>query len=79
MSRLQNFEALKGHPMLGNIYKKLSNTDLDLCREFLRETETLTREEYCMKVNRWYLDKPKPKRLSDMWALVLQSADRIKR
>jgi hypothetical protein len=77
MSRLQNFEALKEHPMLGTIYKKLSAADIELCRAFLRETESLSRDEYSLKVNRWYLDKPKPKRLSDMWALVLQSTDRI--
>lgn len=75
MNRLIKFESFAQDLMLGKLYGKLTTDELRLCREFLITNAGLDRNQFCEKVNRWYLDNPnKPKHLTDMWALVLQSA-----
>lgn len=71
--RLQKFESYASHPMLKKSYNKLSQKDLQQCRDFIIENDNLSVDEFAFKTNRWMLDQPKPKRYSDMWALVLQS------
>ena len=75
MSRLNNFYKLESHPMLGKDFKKLSKMELADCLSFLKETESLGKNDYCEKVNRWKLDRPdlRTKNHTIMWALLLQS------
>lgn len=73
MSRQEKFNALRDHAMNGRLFKKLSQTEIALCEEFIRESEHLDRDAFAEKVNRWYLHEQKPKNATTMWALVLQS------
>lgn len=73
MSRMDNFNKLKLHPIHRNLFKKLSKMELKMCEDFINETESLSIDDFAFKCNRWMLDKPKPKNYSAMWALVMQS------
>lgn len=71
--RLENFNNLKRHPMIKNLFKKLRTDELVQCQDFIKEHEGLDDNAYAYACNRWYLDKPKPKNYSTMWAIVFQS------
>lgn len=72
--RLKRFQGFESHQMHGRMMKRLSAEERRLCEEFILENEALDSNAFAVKVNRWYLDAPvKPKRVVDMWALVLQS------
>lgn len=75
MSRLKNFEKLMDHPMLGKDFKRLSTQEVGECLNFITETDSLDKNAYCEKVNRWKLDRPdlRTKNHTIMWALLLQS------
>jgi hypothetical protein len=70
MIRLSKFEQMKLHPMHGNLYRKLSEKEREQCRDFIRQNDHLDRDDFAEKANRWMLDQARPKRYSDMWALV---------
>ena len=59
--------------MHSKLLKRLATKDVNLCIEFIKTNDHLSKDDFAIKVNRWYLDEEKPKRYSDMWALVLQS------
>lgn len=74
MTRLQKMNKLKTHPMLKNLFRRLTQEDLKRVEAFVIEHDALNNNDYISKVNRWMLDEnPKPKHYSDMWAIVLQS------
>lgn len=74
MNRSQVFESYSEHVMHHRMFKRLTAAELQLCRDFLRDNESLDRHAFAHKVNRWFLDQPnKPKHLTDMWALLIQA------
>lgn len=73
MGRLEAFEKLKSHPMIGKDFKKLKKADIEECIRFIQEHDHLDKNEFAIQVNRWKLDEPKQKRHSYMWGIVLQS------
>lgn len=75
LRRLQKFQDLKHDFMLSKVMAKLNKMELELCVKFITDNEELDKNEFCAKANRWYLDDPnKPKRLTDMWAIVCACA-----
>ena len=77
--RLIRFESFREHPMHGSLYKRLSKQEIALCREFIMRRSGDSKDAFASAVNCWFLDsKEKPKRLSDMWALVMQSNTGVK-
>lgn len=71
--RLIKFESFSKHPMHKGLFKKLSGAELDRCRKFIFDNESLNHNEFAAKANRWMLDQERPKNYSTMWALVFQS------
>jgi hypothetical protein len=71
--RLEAFNGFADNPGMKNLFKKLSDADLEECRTFIRERAGLDRNEFAAAVNRWKLDQPKPKNFTSMWSLVLES------
>lgn len=59
--RLENFLALEIHPWLGKSFKKLKKSDLEICFKFLKDFESLDKNDFEFKLNRLFLDKDKPK------------------
>ncbi len=72
MSRISNLIAMPAHPVLGKLFNKLNQTELDAVVEFVRENDHLDDNAYMEKANRWHMDSPRPKHHSDMWAIVTQ-------
>lgn len=71
-NRMQNLENIKTHPMLKNLFKRLTLEEYAIVVEFIEKHQHLDRNEYAKACNRLFLDKPKPKHHSDIWAIVLQ-------
>ena len=72
--RLVKFYDHAQHPMFHKLLERLTKEEFALCVQFIQDNSGLNNDDFNLKVNRWFLDVPnKPKRLSDMWALVLQS------
>lgn len=74
MSRVEKFELFKDCLIHKKLYFRLSQAELQICRDFLTQTADLNKADFTLKVNRWFLDQPKPKNYSAMWALVSQSS-----
>lgn len=72
-ARLNNMEKLKSHPVLKGLFKKLTQAELCDVTHFIMKHGELDADAYAHHCNRWYLDQPKPKHYSDMWAIVSQS------
>lgn len=70
--RIQNFNNMKSHPMLGKLFKKLTKSELEQLETFIKENDHLDVNQYAFVCNRWMLDKPKPRRFTDMWSIALQ-------
>lgn len=73
MTRLQRFEGFSKDPGLCKLFKRLSAADRKACVDFIEQHDELDHNGFALAVNRWLLGQPKPKRFTDMWALVLQS------
>ena len=73
MERLKRFEKFSSDPGFSKIFSRLSDKDREACREFIQHNDHLSHDEFAFATNRWMLDKERPKRFSDMWALVFQS------
>ena len=79
-ARKEEFDKMGEHVMFGKVYKRLSKNDRYLCYAFIAEHDHLDQHAFASKLNRWYLDVPeKPKRLNDMWALLLEVNVKIHR
>lgn len=72
-ARLTRFEAFSKDAGLSPLYSRLTEKDREACREFIRNHDHLDRNGFAAAVNSWKLGGVKPKRFTDMWALVLQS------
>ena len=57
MNRLEEFEALADHPWLGRIFKRLTQSDLRLAREFILCHEDKSVGEFELLMNRMFLDQ----------------------
>lgn len=71
--RYDKFRSLADHPFIGKTYAKLGVDDRAWCRNFIIQNEGLSDHEFAFKVNRLGLDPNKPKRWTDIWALLIQS------
>lgn len=61
MNRLDTFEALATHPWLGKAFKKLTQSELLIARQFIVQNNALDKGAFETLVNRMFLDIPKPK------------------
>lgn len=67
--RLEAFNSLQRHPWLGRVFMKLSDAEVKLCRDFILEHKNLTHDQFILKVNRMFLDKPvRPKN----WTRIME-------
>lgn len=71
--RLENFNKMKSHAVLGKLFKGLNKIELEMVETFIKENDHLDKNQYAFNCNRWMLDKTTPKRFSAMWAIVSQS------
>jgi len=79
MRRIDIFRSLIKQYFYRSIYKRLNKKEVALCEMFLIENESLNRNEFTLKLNRWFLDEMnKPKRHADMWALLSNVASASK-
>lgn len=74
--RMTRFHAYKDHTVHRPLFERLSKAEREACEAFIRDNDHLDVNAFAHKVNRWHLDKPKPKHYVDMWALVLQANTR---
>lgn len=62
--RLKKLEDLKKHPWFDKYFIKLSTKENEFMISFLKENQSLTRDEIQFKINRILLDKTfKPKKI----------------
>lgn len=74
VTRAMRFEALRFHPMLGALFRRLSADDLKYCKEFIEQTKALSDDDFAFKVNRIDLDvEPKRVNATTIWSLLSQS------
>ncbi len=70
--RKDKFISFCEHPFQRKLLAKLSFSERNLCIAFIVENDKLNKDDFAEKVNRWLLDKPKPKNFTTMWSLVTQ-------
>lgn len=73
MKRIEKFNSIKNHQVIGKIYKKLSKDDILFCENFLKENGNLSNDAFAFKVNRLGLNGEKSKNINNIWALLIQS------
>lgn len=78
MGRIENFRALRGHLIIGTCFRVLKDAEVEDCEKFIHEWDHLNQDEFALKANRWFMDvpesqRPSQKKMSAMWALVMQS------
>lgn len=67
MKRIEKFHSLKNHAHYARYYTALKQKDIALISEFISENETLKKDEFEMKMNRFFLElKDRPKN----WAML---------
>lgn len=74
MNRLQKLEQMKSHPMLGNLFKKLTVAEIDFVQKWVHEHNVDDPAKYAQAVMMWGIDDPvvRTKNYNDMWAIFLQ-------
>ena len=73
MNRMTRFSSMKTHPMLCKLFAKLKKDEIAACEKFIMDYDHLDKNGFAYEVNRWHIDKPKPKNWTSMWALVSQT------
>lgn len=73
--RFDKLMSFQNHTMHKKMFKKLSQQELGMLINFVKENENINVNEYTYKVNRWLLDQEKPKNHAVMWALALMAKD----
>jgi dsRNA-specific ribonuclease len=73
MDRKLKFESLAQHPWLHKAFKKLKAEELAMARAFLAENEALDQGAFELKINRMFLDKPKPRNFTIILELLCNS------
>lgn len=62
MDRLEAFNSMATHPMLGKQFTKLNHGEVVFCQNFIRANATSSDNDYAVKAVRLFLDiNPKPK------------------
>ncbi len=64
MSRLEAFESLASHGLLGRVWARLKPEGERFCLEFIEKNDHLGCSEFGALVNRLFLDEAKPKNAS---------------
>ena len=76
MSLTQKIPSMMRHPMLGQLFKKLTVEERKSVNQFIVDNEHLGKAVFHHNANRWYVDVPKkPRHMTDMWAIVTQIWD----
>jgi hypothetical protein len=68
LCRRAKFESFATHPWLSRVYRRLKPEDRALALEFIAANAALNRGDFELRVNRMFLDRPKPKN----FALILE-------
>lgn len=71
VSRLDKFNALKDHAWFSRSFKKLTQGELELARQFIAKNDGLDRANFEYAVNRMFLDRPKSKNFTVILDLVM--------
>lgn len=69
-SRIEKLESLKTHPWLRRVFAKIGKADEQLMIEFCRANAYDTKDEFEARVNRMFMDCPKPKRWKEILELL---------
>ena len=69
-SRLESFHKLQFHPWLKRSYEKLVPAEVQIIEDFIREHDQLSRADFELKVNRMFIDKPRPKHWKQIMELL---------
>ena len=75
MSHTAKLQAMAKHPMHSKMFRRLSHDEMELVKQFIKDNEALGKDRFMHNANRWYLDRQKPKHLTDMWSIVIQVWD----
>lgn len=81
MKRRDKFESLRGHLIIGKMFKKLTAKEVKFCEEFLDATEGLDDDRYSLTVNRlgvqtsFDMEFRTLKNKSHIWALLSQAVE----
>jgi len=68
MDRLIKFNSFSGHGWLKKAHSRLGQADLALAHSFIQENQSLDKGAFELKVNRMFLDRPKPKN----WTVIVE-------
>ena len=68
--RLEAFLALKDHPWHGRELARLKKAERTECEQFILDHDHLDPEKFQETLNRWKLDRERPKNHSLMWGLI---------
>ncbi len=74
--RIKNLHAfsnqMRWHP-IGKLLKRMTTEERIACLDFIIENDTLSKDDFAFKANRWFLDNPnKPKHYTEMVDVVTQ-------
>ena len=72
--RLEKFHSFKTHPYHGKDFKKLTKIDLVIIEDFILKNDSLSKDDFAEKANRWGLDQTnRPKNHVVLWSFIFQS------
>lgn len=70
MNRLEAFQSLEKHPLLGKVFKRLIKEEIDMCDRFIRTSAKRTSDEFEYEANRLFLDVVKTRHYKEMLELL---------
>ncbi len=73
LTRMQALQELMTEMMGRRLTKRLTQTEFDLVVDFIAEYDALPHLEFEYKVNKWFLDMPKPKNISIMQEILISA------
>lgn len=70
MSRITKFKALQFDPWFKKVFKRLSPSDVALCESWILSHDSLEAWPFEQAVHRMFMDKPKPRRWTEITELI---------
>lgn len=70
MDRIVVFRGFNSHPWLHKAFRRLKPDEVAICETFIITNKALDKGAFELKVNRMFLDKPKPKNFTIILELL---------
>lgn len=73
LNRMEKFLKLETDPWFSRVWKKLKKSELQIAIDFINENNDLDIGDFEYKLNRFFLDRDKPRRYLEILELIMIS------